>query len=314
MGCPWRIIMIVRAIKIALAAVILFSGASLAKSAKDQQLELIHADKLITSGQTDDNQLVLVGNVHLRHGSTELWSDRAVWYKQNDLVVFIDSVQLIDSTRSLSCQHLTYYRKSGSALAVGEVEIVDPTEQVQINANKVDYNKTDNKFIATGGPKLVFYPDNDSSRSAIVGDSIIYDVQNQSGQAINNVIITRKDITATSGRADFIGSEKPEEQNRIIRLSGPPTGQPQVKQGENVLEGEQIELQIANKTLVGMLVEDKAKATYREHKDTLSNKYDEAILEGKQLEAYFADDKIEKAVMRSNATSYYYPERTADST
>jgi len=265
--------------------------------AKNQPLDLIHADKLLSSGKDVNNTTSLIGNVHLRHGTTELWSNRAIWYKKTDVVVFIDSVRLVDSTRVMTTKHLTYYRSNGSATAVGEVVIDDRLEMGLLEANKVDFRKAENLFIATGGPVMTLYPDDDSTKTVIVGDSIIYHTDTKTGEAINNVIIKRRDTESTSQRADFY------ESGDIIKLSG----DPQVVQSDNLLEGEQIELRTRDRTLMGMTVEGNARATYRSRPDTLRDEFTEALLEGKQLEVFFIDDRLDKAVMRRNATSYYTP-------
>jgi len=267
------------------------------ESDKNKPLDLIHADKLLSSGTDANNTTSLIGNVHLRHGTTELWSSRAIWYKKTDVVVFIDSVRLEDSLRVMTTKHLTYYRSTGSATAVGEVVIDDRLEKALLQANKVDLRKAENMFIATGGPVMTLYSNDDSAKTVIEGDSIIYHTDTKTGEAINNVRIKRRDTESTSQRADFF------ESGDIIKLSGDPI----VTQGDNLLEGDQIELHTRNRTLKGMVVEGNAKATYRSRPDTLQDDFTEALLEGKQLEAYFANDKLDKAVMRRNATSYYTP-------
>lgn len=267
------------------------------ESDKAQPLDLIHADKLLSSGADVNNTTSLIGNVHLRHGATELWSSRAIWYKKTDVVVFIDSVRLEDSLRVITTKHLTYYRSTGSATAVGEVVIDDRLEKALLQANKVDLRKAESLFIATGGPVMTLYPDNDSGKTVIEGDSIIYHTDTKTGEAVNNVKIKRRDTESTSQRADFF------ESGDIIKLSG----DPKVTQSDNLLEGDQIELHTRNRTLKGMVVEGNARATYRSRPDTLQDDFTEALLEGKQLEVYFTDDKLDKAVMRRNATSYYTP-------
>ncbi|MCP4581556.1 MAG: hypothetical protein GY839_08035 [candidate division Zixibacteria bacterium] len=280
-----------------LVCVILTVSAFADKSASDDPLDLIHADRLQSTGKDVNNITTLSGNVHLSHGDTELWSQRAVWYKKTSVVVFLDSVRLIDGSRTMTTQHLTYYRNSGSATAIGVVEIDDKLEQVNLKASKVDYIKDEDRFIATGGPLLTLMTADDSSKTVIVGDSILYNTETKTGRAINDVEITRRDIEATSQTADF------EESGEKIILRG----DPKVYQSGNLLEGDEIELRTKARSLVGMLIEGHARATYRSRPDTLKDDYTEAVLEGKQLEVFFVSDEIDKAVMRRNATSFYTP-------
>ena len=277
--------------------IMILIGLSAAAKPGDKPLDLIHADKFISSGKDENNIINLVGNVHLKHGNTDLKSGRAVWYKNSDLVVFIDSVHLVDSLRTLDCQNLTYYRKSGSATAVGNVVLIDKTEAVRLNASKVDYRKEDEKFIATGGPIFTLYPESDSTRTMIVADSIIYNTELKTGEALHDVEIKRQDIVATSEKAEFLDA------GETIMM----TGDPQVVQADNVLVGDEIELHVPARKLTEMVVTGHAKATYRSQPDTTVQEFTEAILEGKELDVFFTNGKLDMAVMSNNAVSYYTP-------
>ncbi len=283
--------------KLAIIILALLSVFCLADTDVGEPLDLIHADKLLTTGKDVNNQTNLIGNVHFHHGTTDLWSDRAIWYRKTNLVVFIDSVRVVDSTRVLTCQHLTYYRNTGSAMAVGTVKIEDKIEKVRLEANKVNYYREEDKFIATGGPMFTLNPEDDSAKTAIEGEEIVFYAGEKTGEVLNDVIITRQDLKATADRAEFYDS------GEIIKL----LENPLVIQDNNELEGDEITVYTKEKTINNMLIEGDARATYRQRDDTTATDYTEAILEGKQLEVFFFDDEIEKAVMRRNATSYYNP-------
>ncbi|OQX91552.1 MAG: hypothetical protein B6D58_07535 [candidate division Zixibacteria bacterium 4484_95] len=275
----------------------------LSADTKEKPLDLVHADRLLSSGEDINNVTNLIGNVHLKHGSTQLWSSRAVWYKKTDVVVFIDSVRLVDGSRILTGQMLTYYRNLGSATVTGDVVMMDQREELKISASRVDYDKDKDIFIATGGlkeseqPVFTIYPDDEYSRTRITSDTIIYRAGEKIGFANGSVVITRNDMVATCTQAEF--RESGEE---IILV-----GEPQVIQGKNLLEGDEIKLRTKDRTLTRMVIDGKAKATYLSQPDTALDQYTKAILEGKQLEVFFSDDKPFKSVMRRNATSHYIP-------
>jgi len=263
----------------------------------DKPIDLIHADKFLSSGEDINNILNLFGNVHLRHGTADMFSERVIWYKKTDVVVFIDSVKLIDGSRTLKCQQLTYYRRTGLAKAADDVEITDKFEQLLLTADTVVFQKDIDNFTATGEPVFTVYPDDDSARMVIVGDSIIYNSEQKTGEAVNNVKITRRNMIADCDKADFFDSGQ-----RIVL-----NGDPIVTHNENVLKGDQIELQTLDRILIGMLIEGNASAAYRSQPDSTIEEYTNATLKGKQLEAYFDNDELTKAVMRRNAVSHYIP-------
>lgn len=275
----------------------------LSADVEEKPLDLVHADRLLSSGEDINNITNLIGNVHLKHGNTQLWSNRAVWYKKTDVVVFIDSVRLVDGPRILTGQILTYYRNLGSATVTGDVVLMDQLEELRLSAARVDYDKDKDIFIATGGlkesgqPVFKIYPDDGYSMTKITGDSIIYNAGEKTGFARDNVVITRHDMTATCTQSEF--RESGEE---IILI-----GEPQVVQGKNLLKGDEIKLYTKDRTLIKMVIDGKAEATYLSQPDTTIDQFTKAILEGKQLEVFFTDDKPSKSVMRRNATSYYIP-------
>jgi lipopolysaccharide assembly outer membrane protein LptD (OstA) len=273
------------------------------QSSGDKPLDLIHADKIQTTGKDPDIVTNLIGNVHLKYGETDLKSDRALWYNKTDMAIFIGSVLMSKGASLIACQNLTYYRNSGSAEAVGGVAIRDTVENLLLTCSRADYLNDSSRFVATGRPILKINPDDDSSKITIIGDSIIYGMDNKIGYARHNVIITRKNIRATCEFAEF------RENGDNIVL----TGDPKAVQDKNILTGDKITLRTEKRIIIGMVIDGNASATYRTYQDTVKDLYTEAVLTGKELEVFFLADKPEHAVMRRNAISNYTPS-AADST
>lgn len=297
---PLRMNRIMKIVNLSMLLMLILACFCYGETTTDKPIELIHADRFVSTGKDVNNILNLFGNVHLKHGTADMFSKRVIWYKKTDIVVFIDSVNFVDGSRTLKCQKLTYYRKTGFANAVGEVEIIDQLEQIFLAADTVDFEKEIDKFTATGEPVFTVYPDDDSAKMVIVGDSIIYDTEQKIGEAVNNVKIIRRNMIADCDKADFFDSGQ-----KIVL-----TGDPVVTQDKNVLKGDEIELITLNRTLVGMLIEGNANAAYRSQPDSSVDEYTDAILEGKQLEVFFDNDELTKAVMRRNAVSHYIPAST----
>lgn len=265
-------------------------------SADDRPLELIHADKLVSSGIDSANVIDLVGNVHIRHGNVELRSENARWNRAVDVVVFNGSVSMVEAGRSLVCDHLTYYRVTGSALAVGNVIMSDSTELAVLTANKANYDKGTQKMIATGGPLLKLGSADDTLKIIVSADSVIYDFNIKVGYAKKNVRITRGDLKATCKYASF------HDRGAEIILEG----NPHVDHRDGKIDGDLIKIFTSDRNLTGMLVDGNAVSKYREA-DTSGLEPTEATLTGKQLEVFFENDRARLAVMRRNASSVYIP-------
>jgi lipopolysaccharide assembly outer membrane protein LptD (OstA) len=275
---------------------ILVFGARHSAADEARPLKLEHADQLISSGENSDI-VNLVGNVHLSHEGIDLFSKRATWYRKSGLVQFIDSVLVIDEQRRITSRNMTYYRRDRRVTATGNVEMVDLSEDVVLTCDKADYFRKNRQLNASGEPVLVFNPSNDSTRMEIRAKRMEYFGDEDRGVAHDSVVIVKKEMTATGGYAEFYR----DPEGAILTID------PKVVYEENLLTGDSISIFTQNKQIERLLVDGRARAIYRTQPDTLINDYTTAELTGKELEAFFQDDKIRKAVMRNNAISVYTP-------
>jgi len=285
-----------RMIRGVLCAICLLSIDYGISAADDRPLELIHADKLISSSGDNENLTHLVGNVHLRHGNVELRSDRATWSRRTDAAAFSGGVSMIESSRSLFCDHLTYNRATGTALAVGGVILRDSIEMATLTANKVNYDRNSGKMIATGGPILKLGMPDDTARISVSADTIIYDVSAKVGFARQNVVITRGSLKATCEAASF------HDKGAEITLEG----NPHAIHKDGTVDGDRIRILSTDRALSGMVVDGNAVSHYSGSDDSQLQQA-EATLNGKQLEVFFENERAVKAVMRRNASSVYVP-------
>lgn len=263
---------------------------------KSGPLVLEHSDQLISSGG-DGDIINLVGNVHFTHDKASLHSKRATWYRSSGIIQFIDSVLVQDDNRQITSQMMTYYRRDRRITAVNDVKLVDHKQNAVLTCNKADYFRTTKMMEATGAPLLVFSPDNDTARMEIRGGRMEYYADSAMGTAFDSVLITRHDMTARSAQAAF--TKNPE--GAIL------TGSPVIVQNENQLSGDTISIFTSGRKIERLLVEGDAEALYRVLPDTELQEFTTAEIRGRELEAFFEDDEIEKMVTRFNATSYYNP-------
>ncbi|MCJ7459895.1 MAG: hypothetical protein MUP17_13045, partial [candidate division Zixibacteria bacterium] len=103
-----------------IAILFLLSGSMI--QAKPQQkpeepIELLNADYSELRMEKENVILNLNGNVHLRHGQADLYSDRAVWYRSVGLLVFIGNVKVEDPDQSIKAERVTYYQRTRKIVA-----------------------------------------------------------------------------------------------------------------------------------------------------------------------------------------------------
>jgi len=263
---------------------------------ENQPLKLVHADRLLSSG--GNGEIVnLVGNVHFSHGEVDLYSDRATWYRKSGLVQFTDSVVVIDNRRTIRASSMTYYRKDRRVSARGGVTMEDKGEDLLLICDRAEYYRVNRQFDAFGNPVLILHPHNDSTKMEIKARRMEYFADRKEGMAYDSVTIAQKQMTAESGLAHFF--QEPEE--AIL------TEKPVVNYEGNRLVGDSISIFTRDRTIDRLLARGNAGAYYRTQPDTTIDSYTTADLTGKELEAFFSNEKIQKAVMRFNAVSVYTP-------
>jgi lipopolysaccharide assembly outer membrane protein LptD (OstA) len=275
---------------------LLFAAGEIPAGEKQKPLKLEHADRLISSGE--NSEIVnLVGNVHLSHEDIDLYSNRATWYRKSGLVQFLDSVLVIDEERRITAQTVTYYRRDKRVTARGDVKMEDSEENILLICDDADYFRQNRQLNAVGDPILVINPYDDSAKMEIRARRMEYFGEEDRGVAHDSVEIIKKQMNATSGRAEFF--KAPER--AILTID------PLVIYGENELTGDTISIFTHEKQMDRLLVKGDARAFYKMQPDTLVEDYTTAELTGRKLEAFFTEDEIQKAVMRNNAISVYIP-------
>lgn len=263
---------------------------------KSGPLILEHADQLISSG--GEGEIVnLVGNVHFTHDKADLYSQRATWYRKSGLVQFNDSVKVLDAEKVITAQTMTYYRRDRRVTAVNDVRLVDLKQDVVMTCQKADYLRNTKQLEATGLPKLIFNPKDDTARMEITSRRMEYFADSSYGVAYDSVRIVRRDMVARAGQAEFY--KNPE---RAIL-----TKDPVIVQGENQLSGDKVFLYTNDRKIDRLFVDGNARALYMALPDTSLKEFTSAELTGRELEAFFAEDEITQMVTRYNATSNYNP-------
>jgi lipopolysaccharide assembly outer membrane protein LptD (OstA) len=262
-------------------------------------LILEHADQLISTGANGE-VVNLIGNVHFTHENADLYSQRATWYRTPGLVQFIDSVLVKDDDRKITARTVTYYRLDRKITAKDNVEVIDTKQDIILDAQNLDYYRALKRIEATGHPHLIINHDIDSSRMDITALRLVYLADQGQGTAYDSVTINRRDMIATSGETDFF---KNPEKAILIK-------NPEIDQGGNRLTGDTISIFTDNKKIQSLLVRGNARADYLIQPDTTLKQFSTATLTGKELEAFFANDRIDRIVTRHNAVSNYAPAAT----
>jgi lipopolysaccharide assembly outer membrane protein LptD (OstA) len=279
-----------------IASFLMFYPHRLLAQEESGPLVLEHADKLESSGGGGDI-VNLIGNVHFKHDKADLYSQRATWYRASGLVQFVDSVLVVEEGRRINAQTMTYYRRDRKITALHHVAIIDSIQNVELFCDRADYFRDTKQLDASGYPKLTLNASDDSSKMVIDALKLTYFGADAHGTAYDSVQIIKRDMVAHAGQADFY--RNPEKAVLIKK--------PVIINGQNLLSGDTISIFTENRRLNRLLVRGNAQGIYKTLPDTSINEYTTAEIAGRELEAFFANDKIQQMITRYNATSLYAP-------
>lgn len=242
--------------------------------------------------------LNLNGNVHLRHGQADLYSDRAVWYRSAGLLVFIGNVKIEDPDQSIKAERVTYYQRTRRIVADEKVELESKKEKAMVLGGHGEYDRNKKYLVFTQSPSLIYNPQFKDSSLTVKADTLEYFVEQKKGTALRDVHILKGDMEATCGKAELFGKEE-----RIVL-----TQNPSAKKTDSELTGDQIEVLYKDNKINQIKVSGQAKASRKELTDSLSQTYNESYLAGKTLYFFLGEDeKLKLVKVLNNATSLYFP-------
>jgi len=265
-------------------------------SKKAEPMVLQHADEL-QSNLDEENQVIsLFGKVWFKQGKMDLRSQRAVWYKNSGLVIFMGEVNITDVEYDLRADKVTYYQNSKRAVAEGKVKLIDKVQDIILTGEEAEYKKQEEFLTFRQSPTLILDPEKKDSALNVTAQIMEYSRQTQIGTAIGQVQITKGNLKATCGRAIFYHQE-----NKIILSENP-----QVIQKESQISGSQMTLFLKDNKLEQIEVEQ-AQGLYKNVKDTLKNTQEENLLSGKKMVFYLKDEQIAEIKVIGNAQSLYSP-------
>lgn len=277
----------------------LFSLASLPAQAAEESevIELLHADHSEMRIEKDNLIINLIGSVRFRHKTTELTSDRAVWYRTAGNVIFLGNVNITDQRDSLSAQRITYTQSTERAVADEGVRLRSLEEDAVITGNHAEYHRAEKYILFAPDPELVFYPDVEDSMVRVTSDTMEYYLNLSQGKAKGNVHIKKEKMDAYCAKADLYN-----EENRIVLK-----GEPSVTHGESMLSGEAMELFLVDKKIDRIEVSQDAKVTHRQLADSSRASYTESNLSGNRITFLMDQEELTRVRVIEKARSLYYP-------
>jgi lipopolysaccharide assembly outer membrane protein LptD (OstA) len=264
---------------------------------QEEVIELLHADNSEMSFSKDSLVISLYGDVQFRHGTSNLRSDRAIWYKTSKQIVFMGKVEVEDKDQYLSADRLIYYERYKKAVADGKVKLVSQKEDAIISGEHGEYDRVKNYAFFILSPKLLIHPDKKDSSISVTSDTMEYFVDEHKGIARKDVHIQKGEMDAYCGKAELYTKG-----NKIVLIDNP-----KARQKGSELSGEEMELYFKDNLVEKILVWGNAKASHTEMVDSLNAKSNTSFLSGKKISFFLENEKLKEVEVKENATSLYFP-------
>ncbi|MFI1770421.1 OstA-like protein [Thalassobellus citreus] len=140
----------------------------------------------------DDSQ-----QVHIKHGSIDLWCDKAIQYRKEKFIEAYGHVRMIEGdTINMTSKYLEYSGETELAFASGEVVLKDPNST--ITSDTLYYDKLKQQSFYKNGGTVV--KDSSGTITSKIGR---YYMNLKKYQFVENVVLVNKDVTINSNFFDF---------------------------------------------------------------------------------------------------------------
>lgn len=147
----------------------------------------------------------LVGDVRFHRGDVKFRSDRAIWDRARDEVLFEGSFVLEHPSGRITSERGRYERASGSAWAEGTAHLEDSAATVSVDAAVLRYDRRARRAEASGAPVFRRRSRRDSSSTwdtvEIRAKVLSYLELDTVAEATGDVRLRKGGLTATCGKA-----------------------------------------------------------------------------------------------------------------
>lgn len=268
-----------------------------------------NADRL--EGVRSTGEYVLSGNVRFRHGDLRLETQRALWERSRNRVISETAMRITNRGALLTADRGSYDRNADRAEAVGRVFMRDSAGEVNAQSERLDYDRVRRVAVLSGKPvarrfypERREYPENDSTRAPKItkADTLVIralrlQYNDSLGLAVaeGDVVITRRDLRITCGRAEY----RQKEDSLILHEK------PVAQVEDSEIRGAVIRLGLDGETLTGLRVRGEAEALSYE-KATDSSAARRSRVTGDSLFMAFKEGAIDSIEVFTQAEGAYW--------
>ncbi|HEX9972386.1 MAG TPA: OstA-like protein [bacterium] len=287
------------------------------------RLEIVSSDTMRHSKTHRGILIELIGNVHFRQGTAEMFCGRAEYWKDANETIIEENVRvydrnktliadkifyynipqvfkamghvfLKDSLRKITAKQISYFKLEDRVIAEKDVVLNDSLNYIDILGERAEFNNRTDYVLITGAP--IFIKKDSTGKEELRITSIKMELFEGGDKALvsDSVRITQSKASATCGLAEFY-----RKQNEIFLKQ-----LPVVWQEDDKLTGELIQLFITKNNLTKVIVENQAKVVSKVDTTEVDQRLN--ILTGEKITMHFRDEALDHVVVENKATSVYH--------
>jgi len=287
------------------------------------KLRLIRANEMAGVVERGQRLRKLTGNVLFKHGKTTITCREAIDYPLDERWELIGDVVIFDDEKTLNADRVTYFAnskryeanrnvlmttentvihtnklryflKERKAIAEKDVKIINKKENTQLTSDYAEFYRDDEYTRLTQQPVFIQFDSTGRQETRIIG-KVMESLENGKQIKVDQEVeILHQDIRARCGHAEYYRDDE-----KIILTIDPIT-----YQKNNKLEGNTIELHLADRKIKEVHVIERALATLLPDSSTKNDNPN--TISGQKLVAYIKDDVVDKVDVIGTATCVYH--------
>lgn len=271
-----------------------------------QTLEIFEGHVLFQQGGTKikcdkatkylgSDQVLFSGDVHIVDEDRTLHADTVFVFEKSQKEVAVGNVRVITSTDTTIADKIIYFEEPDSLIALGHVLITSPKENIRVSGGYAIYSRPRGYGMMVQEPVYIQFDSVNVETMRIVADTLESFDDGIHFRASSNVTITRQNIEATCGRANYL---KP---LGFISLSE----NPKAWQANREISSDTLQIYLKRSKLYRAQALGNAVTTA--DADTLNKGRWVNRLTGQTIRFYFdGQEDLEKVIVEKQATSTYH--------
>lgn len=239
------------------------------------------------------------GDVKFRTETGAVYCDSAVFLR-GEYAKLRGNVFIDEQDYMLRADSVYYDIKKETALALGQnVQLWSYADSLYAAGVHAFYDRPVQHFTMEQRPTVYLgYPDS-TTMVEVIANTVDYSAANRRAEAMGKVIITSKDIAATSECAIMLIDET------VLDLYQEPTA----RRGRSTITGSFISIDFGEEQIRRIDVVDSARGEFIEPTDSTETDFDRSILSGSRIKMFFDEGELSLVLSYGQAYSWYYPSR-----